>query len=81
MTDVRIHWSEMDQKYWINDNDEVLWFDSVLDLKDKLREIDTRNAVNAEVSKIVAWLRDGGPDANYTPTWLALMIEAREYKP
>ena len=80
MTDVRIHWSEMDQKYWINDNDEVLWFDSVLDLKDKLREIDTRNAVNAEVSKIVAWLRCR-PDANYTPTWLALMIEAREYKP
>lgn len=76
MTDVRIHWSEMDQKYWINDNDEVLWFDSVLDLKDKLREIDTRNAVNAEVSKIVAWLRYGDADV----IDIASAIEAREYR-
>lgn len=74
MTDVRIHWSEMDQKYWINDNDEVLWFDSVLDLKDKLREIDIRNAVNAEVERIAKYFRRMGMNQ------CAAAIEARDYR-
>ena len=57
---MQYHWSEMDQKFWINHNDEVLWFESVLDLKDAIRRIEIEEAMSAEVQKIAGWFRKHG---------------------
>lgn len=58
MTMQRINWSERDQKYWINDADgDVLWFDSSLDAKAALREIELKRAALDERRAIIRWLR------------------------
>lgn len=41
---VHIHWSEMDQRFWLNDGDEVLWFDSPLQAQAAQRDIELRDA-------------------------------------
>ena len=74
VNDTRIHWSELDQKFWINDNDDLLWFESPLDAKDAIREKEVRDAVNAEVQQIADWFRLMGLVKK------AAAIEAREYK-
>lgn len=74
MTDTRIHWSDLDQKFWINDHDDILWFESPLDAKGALREIDIRDAVNAEVQQIADWFRSMGIRQT------AAAIETRDYK-
>lgn len=56
------HWSEMDQKFWINDGDDVLWFESVLELKDAIRQIELRNAADDATRQVVnfasGWMGD-----------------------
>lgn len=42
----QINWSELDQKYWINDVDgDVLWFESSLDAKAAALEVAMKQAV------------------------------------
>lgn len=52
-----IHWSEMDQKFWIATDDGPLWFESSLDANDAARQLAIDAAVKAERDRIVAWLR------------------------
>jgi len=71
-----IYYSELDDKFWINDGDEVLWFDSPLQAKDAVREIKLRRAAEEERAKIVAFLNCcGGELANKYADW----IEAGEH--
>jgi hypothetical protein len=37
MANTRIHWSELDQKFWIATDEEPLWFESLLEAKDAVR--------------------------------------------
>ena len=62
----KVHYSGLDDKYWIRDGDNILWFDSSLDAKDAARQLEIDAAVKAERAKIVAWLladEDPYPDA------------------
>lgn len=71
-----IHWSELDQKYWIATDEEPLWFEGILDAKRALREMELQHAAKAERDRIVAWLRE--PEWNYD-NHLADAIEAGEH--
>jgi hypothetical protein len=57
MTAPKVNWSERDEKYWVSNGDEVLWFESSLDAKAAARQIEIDNAVKAEREAIVYWLR------------------------
>lgn len=52
----KVNWSELDQKYWVQDGDDVLWFESPLDAKDAARRVELEAAVKAERNRIAAWL-------------------------
>lgn len=52
----KVNWSELDQKFWVNDGDDVLWFDSPLAAKDAARRIEIETAVKEERNRIAAWL-------------------------
>lgn len=74
MTD-RIRYDYNTGKFFIvGDTHQSRTFDSNLEAKDALREIEVLEAVNAEVDRIVAWLRAAGYNQ------IAAAIEAREYK-
>ena len=68
-----INYCDKEDRYWIKDGDQTLTFTSSLDAKDKLREIEVRDAVSAEVQKIADWFRHIGM------TQAALAIDARDY--
>ena len=78
VTSTAISWSEMDQKFWVRDGDDVLWFDSSLDARDAVRSIELHQAAMAERDRIVAWLRNRG-DCWTTDAELAEAIEHGEY--
>lgn len=69
-----VHFSELEDKYWIRDGEGVLWFESSLDAKRALDQIKVRDAVNSEVEQIAAYFRKAGL------TQIAASIEAKEYK-
>ena len=82
-----IHYSELEDKFWIRDGDDVRWFESSLEAKHALREIEVRQAVDDEVALIVSWLR--GKSEVHRSQWavsidpntaaLADAIEAKEH--
>lgn len=72
-----IHYSELDDKFWINDGDDVLWFDGPLQAKDAMRQIELRRAAEEERAKIVAWLRDGFK-RDFDQLWRDQLIAAIE---
>lgn len=69
-----VHFSELEDKFWIRDGEGVLWFESSLDAKDALNQIKVRDVVNSEVEQIAAYFRKAGL------TQIAASIEARDYK-
>ena len=74
MTMQPINWSEMDQKYWINDIDgEVMWFESSLDVKAAAFEVALKQAALTERAAIVAFL---GMKDNYDFDDLARDLQA-----
>lgn len=74
MTD-RIRYDYNTGKFFIvGDTHQSRTFDSNLEAKDALREIEVLEAVNAEVARISAWLRAAGYNQ------IAAAIEAGEYK-
>jgi hypothetical protein len=60
MTAPKVNWSERDEKYWVSNGDEVLWFEHSLDAKHAARQIEIDNAVKAEREAIIKWLRKHG---------------------
>ena len=74
MTTQPINWSEMDQKYWINDVDgEVMWFESSLDVKAAAFEVALKQAALDERAAIVAFI---GAKDNYDFDDLARDLQA-----
>lgn len=73
MTAPKVNWSERDEKYWVSNGDEVLWFKNSLDAKDAARKIEIDNAVKAEREAIIKWLRKHGMRQ------VAMMIEEEEH--
>lgn len=74
MTMLPINWSELDQKFWINDVDgEVLWFGSSLDAKEAQLEVMLKQAALDERAAIVAFL---GTKDNYDFDDLARDLQA-----
>ena len=69
-----INYCDKEDRYWIKDGDQTLTFASSLDAKDKLREIELRNRIEAEVSLISSYFRKAGL------TQIAASIEAKDYK-
>ena len=69
-----INYCDKEDRYWIKDGDQTLTFASSLDAKDKLREIELRNRIEAEVSLIASYFRRAGL------TQIAASIEAKDYK-
>lgn len=76
-TTPNVNWSELDQKFWVNDGDDVLWFDSPLEAKDAARRIEIETAGKAERDRIVAWLRE--QDGHGYDDMRADAIEAGEH--
>lgn len=53
----QINFSELDGKFWINDGDDVLWFESVLEAQDMARELEIGQAVAKVVEDIAHYVR------------------------
>ena len=60
MNDKHIHYSEKEERFWIRDGAEILWFDTPLEAEDGARYVKTKRAIAAEVALIVEWLRRVG---------------------
>ena len=57
MTTAKVNWSELDQKYWLNDvYGGVLWFENSLDAKEALRDVELQQAVLKEREAIADWV-------------------------
>ena len=69
-----INFCDLEGRFWINDQDEVLWFDSPLEAKAAQREIEMREAARCEALSIAKWFRRIGM------TQAAMAIEAGDYK-
>lgn len=52
---LEIHYSELDDKYWISTGDEVHWFDGPRQAQDGLRQLQIDQAVRDEVKLIADW--------------------------
>ena len=68
-----IHYSETADRFYVEDGDDLLWFDSLHDARDAKREIEIRQAVDTEVKKIAAWLKKLGL------TQCAIAIQSKDY--
>ena len=68
-----VHFSELEDKFWIRDGEGVLWFESSLDAKHALDQMKVRDAVNSEVEQIASYFRKAGL------TQIAASIEAKDY--
>jgi predicted GNAT family acetyltransferase len=74
MTTPKAHWSDLEQRYWMHDdNGGVAWFDSEAEALKALRQYDIDNAVQARETLIAEWLRKHG----YRQ--VAMKIESKEH--
>lgn len=81
MTEPIIRYDSKEEKFWIQNGDEAMLFDSLIDANDALRRIRVENAVKAEVAQITTWLRSLGNDTNhFLPATLAGWIEEGMHK-
>lgn len=69
-----VHFSHKEDRYWVRDGEEIVWFDGPLEAQDGARAIDRKRAISAEVALIVAYFRRMGL------TQVAASIEAGDYK-
>lgn len=53
-----IHFSQLDEKYWINDGDDVLWFESPLEAQNMARQLEIARAVAADRAATLKWLHE-----------------------
>jgi hypothetical protein len=57
MSNPHVHWSHKEEKYWIRDGDDILWFDGPLEAKEAARMLERKHITQAERDRIAAWLR------------------------
>ena len=69
-----VHFSHKEDRYWVRDGEEIVWFDGPLEAQDGARAIDRKHAISAEVSLIADYFRRMGM------TQVAASIEAGDYK-
>lgn len=69
-----VHFSQKEDRYWVRDGDDVVWFDGPLEAQDGARAIDRKRAIAAEVALIAEYFRRMGM------TQVAASIEAGDYK-
>lgn len=72
--ELKINYSELDEKYWISTGNEVHWFEGPLAAQDGLRQLEIEQAINEEVALITKWLTRLGL------TQCAAAIEAGDYR-
>ncbi len=68
-TKTKVHYSRLDERYWLTNGDDTEWFDSSLEAHDRARQIDIENAVAVERAAIVSFIAGMGD------TMLAQMIK------
>lgn len=49
----KINFSELDSKFWINDGDDVLWFESVLEAQDMARQLEIKRAADDARAELI----------------------------
>lgn len=54
----KINFSELDDKFWINDGDDILWFESVREAQDMARQLEISRAVARDRAATLKWLRE-----------------------
>lgn len=69
-----VNYSQKEERYWVRDGEEIVWFDGPLEAQDGARAIERKHAISAEVALIVAYFRRMGM------TQVAASIEAGDYK-
>lgn len=69
-----VNYSQKEERYWVRDGEEIVWFDGPLEAQDGARAIDRKHAILAEVKLIVDYFRRMGM------TQVAASIEAGDYK-
>jgi len=75
-----IQFDHVSDSFCVKDGDKWLYFDSILKAKDAVRQVQMKQAVQAERDRIVAWLRSlGVMRAMQNPSSLADKIEAGDH--
>jgi hypothetical protein len=69
-----VNYSQKEERYWVRDGEEIVWFDGPLEAQDAARAIERKRAISAEVALIVTYFRRMGM------TQVAASIEAGDYK-
>lgn len=72
-TKTKVHYSRRDEQFWLQNGDDLEWFNSSLEAHDRARQIDIDNAVAVERAAIIYFLAERGV------TWLGCKIEAGEH--
>lgn len=65
-----VHWSDKEQRFWIRDGDDILWFDTEAEAEAEIRE----QPVKQEIKLIVDYFRKIGKEQ------VARFIENGDYK-
>lgn len=55
-----VHFSHKEDRYWVRDGEEIVWFDGPLEAQDGARAIDRKHAILAEVKLIADYFRRMG---------------------
>lgn len=70
----KVHWSHKEERFWIRNGDDVLWFDTEAEAKTELRQLEDNALVEKEISLIANYFRKMGKNQ------VAAAIENRDYK-
>jgi hypothetical protein len=69
-----VHYSHMEDRYWVRDGDDIAWFDGPLEAQQGALAIDRKHAILAEIKLIAEYFRRMGMNQ------VAASIEAGDYK-
>lgn len=70
----KVHWSHKEERFWIRNGDDVLWFDTEAEAKAELRQLEANALVEKEISLIANYFRKMGKQQ------IAAAIENGDYK-
>lgn len=68
------NWNSKEERWWIQDGKEIIWFDTFVEADAGARTLHAKNSIEAEVSLIAQYFRKLGK------TQVAMAIENGDYK-